>query len=67
MFPAVAASPFARCAQSKMCVMSPGISEDMLARARRPAQRLSLTQVEFTLADMSWLPFANEEADLFLF
>jgi ubiquinone/menaquinone biosynthesis C-methylase UbiE len=42
------------------------LSKDMLARARRRAKRLSLTQVEFTLADMSRLPFADEEADLFL-
>jgi ubiquinone/menaquinone biosynthesis C-methylase UbiE len=42
------------------------LSEDMLARARRRAQRRSLVQVEFALADMLRLPFADEEADLFL-
>jgi ubiquinone/menaquinone biosynthesis C-methylase UbiE len=42
------------------------LSEDMLARARRRAERLGLSQVEFARADMVRLPFADEEADLFL-
>jgi ubiquinone/menaquinone biosynthesis C-methylase UbiE len=42
------------------------LSEKMLARAKRRAQRKSLTQVEFLTADMTALPVADGEADLFL-
>ncbi len=42
------------------------ISEKMLDRARRRAKRRSLGQVEFLTADMTALPFADGEADLFL-
>ena len=38
----------------------------MLKRAERRARRQSLDQVEFVVADMTALPFADEEADLFL-
>jgi ubiquinone/menaquinone biosynthesis C-methylase UbiE len=40
------------------------VSEKMLARARRRAKRRSLSQVEFALADMRALPFADGEMDL---
>ncbi len=40
------------------------VSERMLARAERRAKRLSLNQVEFTVADMRNLPFPDGEADL---
>ena len=42
------------------------ISKQMLARAQRRAERRSLSNVEFVLADLSALPFADEQADLFL-
>jgi SAM-dependent methyltransferase len=38
----------------------------MLSRAERRASRRSLGQVEFATADMTALPFADGEADLFL-
>ena len=38
----------------------------MLRRAERRARRRSLAQVEFAAADMTSLPFADDEADLFL-
>ncbi len=38
----------------------------MLKRAERRARRRSLEQVEFAVADMTALPFADGEADLFL-
>ncbi|MGH2904497.1 MAG: class I SAM-dependent methyltransferase [Solirubrobacteraceae bacterium] len=42
------------------------LSEKMLARARRRARARSLSQVEFVVADMTELPFADGEVDLFL-
>jgi ubiquinone/menaquinone biosynthesis C-methylase UbiE len=42
------------------------LSEKMLARARRRASARGLSQVEFLAADMTALPFADGEADLFL-
>ncbi len=42
------------------------LSEKMLTRARRRAEARSLRQVEFLVADMTELPFADGEADLFL-
>ncbi len=42
------------------------LSEEMLARARRRARQQSLSRVEFAVADMRALPFADEQADLFL-
>jgi SAM-dependent methyltransferase len=42
------------------------ISKQMLARAQRRAERRSLNHVEFVLADLCALPFADEQADLFL-
>jgi SAM-dependent methyltransferase len=42
------------------------LSHKMLARARRRAETRSLSQVEFLMADMTELPFADDEADLFL-
>ena len=42
------------------------ISQQMLARAQRRAERRSLNRVEFVLADLCALPFADEQADLFL-
>jgi SAM-dependent methyltransferase len=42
------------------------LSEEMLARARRRAEPRSLSRVEFVVADMRALPFADEQADLFL-
>jgi SAM-dependent methyltransferase len=42
------------------------LSEVMLARAQRRAQKRSLRHVEFVVADMRALPFADEQADLFL-
>jgi ubiquinone/menaquinone biosynthesis C-methylase UbiE len=42
------------------------ISEKMLARARRRAQRRSLRQIELLTADMTNLPFPDESADLCL-
>jgi ubiquinone/menaquinone biosynthesis C-methylase UbiE len=42
------------------------LSEKMLARARRRAGQRSLEQVEFVLADMLALPFADGQADLFI-
>jgi len=38
----------------------------MLRRAERRARKRSLGQVELVVADMTALPFADEEADLFL-
>lgn len=38
----------------------------MLGRAERRARKRSLTQIEFVAADMTALPFADAEADLFL-
>lgn len=38
----------------------------MLARARRRAKKRSLDQVEFVIADLCALPFADGQADLFL-
>jgi SAM-dependent methyltransferase len=38
----------------------------MLRRAERRARRRSLEQIEFAAADMTALPFADDEADLFL-
>jgi ubiquinone/menaquinone biosynthesis C-methylase UbiE len=40
------------------------VSEKMLERAKRRAKRRSLNQVEFAVADMRTLPFADGEADL---
>jgi SAM-dependent methyltransferase len=42
------------------------LSERMLVRARRRAKQRSLNHVEFALADLCALPFADEQADLFL-
>ncbi len=42
------------------------LSEEMLARAKRRAARRGLGQVEFVVADMTALPFADAQADLFL-
>jgi SAM-dependent methyltransferase len=42
------------------------LSERMLARAQRRAKKRSLNRVEFALADLCALPFADEQADLFL-
>jgi ubiquinone/menaquinone biosynthesis C-methylase UbiE len=42
------------------------VSEKMLARAERRARARSLEQIEFTIADMTSLPFATAQADLFL-
>jgi SAM-dependent methyltransferase len=42
------------------------LSEEMLARARRRAEQQSLSRIEFAVADMRALPFADEQADLFL-
>jgi SAM-dependent methyltransferase len=42
------------------------LSEEMLARARRRATQQSLNRVEFVIGDMRALPFADEQADLFL-
>lgn len=38
----------------------------MLSRAERRARKRSLSQIEFATADMTALPFADAEADLFL-
>lgn len=40
------------------------LSPEMLARAERRARRRGLEQVEFAVADMTALPFADGEADL---
>jgi ubiquinone/menaquinone biosynthesis C-methylase UbiE len=40
------------------------VSEKMLERAKRRAERRSLSQVEFAVADMRALPFPDGEADL---
>lgn len=40
------------------------ISPDMLDRARGRAQRLGLTDVEFSQADIARLPFADQEFDV---
>ena len=42
------------------------LSEEMLARARRRAKKRSLDRVEFAVADLCALPFADGQADLFL-
>ncbi len=42
------------------------LSPKMLRRAERRAQKHSLPQVELVVADMTALPFADAEADLFL-
>jgi ubiquinone/menaquinone biosynthesis C-methylase UbiE len=42
------------------------LSEKMLARATRRARARSLNQIEFVAADMTALPFADGQADLFL-
>ncbi len=42
------------------------LSMKMLTRAARRARKRSLNQVEFVAADMTALPFADAEADLFL-
>jgi len=42
------------------------ISSKMLERAERRATSRSLRQVEFVIADMTDLPFADNQADLFL-
>jgi ubiquinone/menaquinone biosynthesis C-methylase UbiE len=42
------------------------LSSRMLERAERRAHRRSLKQVEFVAADMTALPFGDDEADLFL-
>jgi SAM-dependent methyltransferase len=42
------------------------LSQKMLRRAQRRARRRSLTQIELVAADMTALPFAHAEADLFL-
>jgi SAM-dependent methyltransferase len=42
------------------------LSEEMLARAQRRAKMRSLNNVEFAVADLCALPFADEQADLFL-
>jgi ubiquinone/menaquinone biosynthesis C-methylase UbiE len=42
------------------------LSEEMLARARQRATQQSLSRIEFAVADMRALPFADEQADLFL-
>jgi SAM-dependent methyltransferase len=42
------------------------LSSKMLQRVERRARELSLPQVETVLADMTELPFADAEADLFL-
>lgn len=42
------------------------LSPKMLRRAERRARKRSLAQIEFVAADMTELPFADAEADLFL-
>lgn len=42
------------------------LSQEMLARARRRAKKRSLDHVEFVVADLCALPFADGQADLFL-
>jgi SAM-dependent methyltransferase len=42
------------------------LSVQMLARARRRAKKRSLDRVEFAVADLCALPFADGQADLFL-
>jgi len=42
------------------------LSAKMLRRAERRARRRSLSQIEIVAADMTALPFADAEADLFL-
>lgn len=42
------------------------LDEKMLARARRRAAEQGLAQIEFLAGDMTELPFADGEADLFL-
>lgn len=42
------------------------LDSKMLRRAERRARKRSLRQVEFVVADMTALPFADEEGDLFL-
>lgn len=42
------------------------LSPEMLSRAARRAQARSLSQVELLVADMTELPFADGEVDLFL-
>jgi ubiquinone/menaquinone biosynthesis C-methylase UbiE len=42
------------------------VSEKMLTRAEHRARKRSLTQIEFTIADMTSLPFAAAQADLLL-
>jgi ubiquinone/menaquinone biosynthesis C-methylase UbiE len=42
------------------------ISEKMLARARRRAERASLARIEVLRGDMTALPIADDQADLFL-
>jgi ubiquinone/menaquinone biosynthesis C-methylase UbiE len=42
------------------------LSQEMLARARRRAKKRSLDHVEFVVADLCALPFADAQADLFL-
>lgn len=42
------------------------LDQRMLRRAERRARKRSLRRVEFAVADMTALPFADDEADLFL-
>jgi SAM-dependent methyltransferase len=42
------------------------LDEKMLARARRRAERRSLGQIEFAVADMEALPLADSSADVFV-
>jgi ubiquinone/menaquinone biosynthesis C-methylase UbiE len=42
------------------------LSEKMLSRARRRARVRSLTQIELLTADMTALPFPDDQTDLFL-
>ena len=50
----------------EVCYVAADLDPKMLKRAERRARRQSLDQVEFVVADMTALPFADEEADLFL-
>ncbi|HEY7935250.1 MAG TPA: class I SAM-dependent methyltransferase [Solirubrobacteraceae bacterium] len=52
--------------EQKVRYVAADISERMLERAERRAKRYSLEQVEFRSADMTALPFNDDEADLFL-
>lgn len=50
----------------KVRYIAADLSPKMVARAKRRAEARSLGQVELAVADMTALPFADGEADLFL-